>query len=64
MRNRTVLFLGKPQPAGGLWVIFSLFVTSDPQLLLLHYKANTDAQDNNGSTPLHLACMYGHEDVS
>ncbi|XP_010783505.1 ankyrin repeat domain-containing protein 27-like [Notothenia coriiceps] len=31
-------------------------------LLLLHYKANTDAQDNNGNTPLHLACMYGHED--
>lgn len=34
------------------------------QLLLLHYKANADAQDNNGNTPLHLACMYGHEDVS
>uniref|UniRef100_A0A3B5L401 Uncharacterized protein n=1 Tax=Xiphophorus couchianus TaxID=32473 RepID=A0A3B5L401_9TELE len=33
------------------------------QLLLLHYKANTEAQDNNGNTPLHLACMYGHEDV-
>ncbi|TKS73793.1 Ankyrin repeat domain-containing protein 27 [Collichthys lucidus] len=33
------------------------------ELLLLHYKANTDAQDNNGNTPLHLACMYGHEDV-
>ena len=34
------------------------------QLLLLHYKANTDAQDNNGNTPLLLACTYGHEDVS
>lgn len=39
-------------------------VLSVLQLLLLHYKANTDAQDNNGNTPLHLACMYGHEDVS
>lgn len=34
------------------------------QLLLLHYKANTDAQDNSGNSPLLLACMYGHEDVS
>lgn len=33
------------------------------QLLLLHYKANADARDNNGNTPLHFACMYGHEDV-
>ncbi|CAG01081.1 unnamed protein product, partial [Tetraodon nigroviridis] len=32
------------------------------QLLLLHYQANTDAQDNNGNTPLLLACTYGHED--
>ncbi|GAA6214593.1 ankyrin repeat domain-containing protein 27 isoform X1, partial [Lates japonicus] len=37
-------------------------IVSVLQLLLLHYKANTDAQDNNGNTPLHLACMYGHED--
>lgn len=34
------------------------------QLLLLHYKASTEVQDNNGNTPLHLACTYGHEDVS
>lgn len=34
------------------------------QLLLLHHKANTDAQDNSGNSPLILACMYGHEDVS
>jgi len=34
------------------------------KLLLLHYKASTDVQDNNGNTPLHLACTYGHEDVS
>lgn len=31
-------------------------------LLLLHYKASTEVQDNNGNTPLHLACTYGHED--
>lgn len=34
------------------------------QLLLLHYKASPEVQDNNGNTPLHLACTYGHEDVS
>ena len=34
------------------------------KLLLLHYKASADAQDNSGSTPLHLACTQGHEDVS
>lgn len=34
------------------------------KLLLLHYKASTEVQDNNGNTPLHLACTYGHEDVS
>lgn len=28
----------------------------------MHYKASTDVQDNNGNTPLHLACTYGHED--
>lgn len=35
-----------------------------PKLLLLHYKASTDVQDNNGNTPLHLACSHGHGDVS
>jgi hypothetical protein len=35
-----------------------------PKLLLLHHKASTDVQDNDGSTPLHLACARGHEDVS
>ena len=34
------------------------------KLLLLHYKASPEVQDNNGNTPLHLACTYGHEDVS
>lgn len=34
------------------------------KLLLLHYKASTDVQDNYGNTPLHLACAHGHEDVS
>ena len=30
----------------------------------MHYKASAEVQDNNGNTPLHLACTYGHEDVS
>ena len=34
------------------------------KLLLMHYKASAEVQDNNGYTPLHLACTYGHEDVS
>lgn len=34
------------------------------KLLLLHYKASADVQDNNGNTALHLACAHGHEDVS
>ena len=29
---------------------------------MLHYKASTEVQDNNGNTPLHLACTYGQED--
>lgn len=44
------------------WVLTRLLLSS--QLLLLHYKASPEVQDNNGCTALHLACTYGHEDVS
>ena len=34
------------------------------QLLLLHYKASVNLQDTDGNTPMHLATIHGHEDVS
>ena len=33
------------------------------QLLLLHYKAQVNLQDNEGNTPLHLATANGHAEV-
>nr|KAF6406062.1 ankyrin repeat domain 27 [Molossus molossus] len=53
---------------GGAWAcpcgLAAVHLPSPPlwKLLLLHYKASADVQDNNGNTPLHLACAHGHED--
>lgn len=33
------------------------------QLLLLHYKAQVNLQDNDGNSPLHLATANGHAEV-
>ena len=33
------------------------------QFLLLHAGSNPVAEDNNHNTPLHLACLGGHEGV-
>lgn len=39
-------------------VVFSL------QWVLLHYKADINAPDNDGNTPLHLCTANGHEKVN
>ena len=33
------------------------------QLVLMHYKADVNAPDNDGNTPLHLCTANGHEKV-
>ena len=33
------------------------------QLMLMHYKADVNAPDNEGNTPLHLCTANGHEKV-
>ena len=42
-----------------LLLLFSSF-----QLVLMHYKADINAPDNDGNTPLHLSTANGHEKVS
>ena len=44
-------------------VRLTVFVVSLFQLLLLHYKSDMNLQDNDGNSPLHLACANGHEEV-
>lgn len=41
-----------------LLLLFSSF-----QLVLMHYKADINAPDNDGNTPLHLSTANGHEKV-
>lgn len=40
-----------------------ILVSFSFQLMLLHYKADVNAPDNDGNTPLHLCTANGHEKV-
>ena len=62
VRPQAVLPEGSSLPCRAHWR--SLLSPLPWKLLLMHYKASAEVQDNNGNTPLHLACTYGHEDVS